>query len=1088
MLGRRITAPAVVGLLLVMAGMACSSALALGTPKWQVTAFPVPSPFVPGTEDRYAIDVVNAGGVPTNGGTITVTDTLSPGVAGVFRRVQDEREYWACAGLTCTSQHVFGPMEQQSAPLRLLVEVGPNTPAGTRITNTVTVSGGGAPTTRATQVTEVTSTPAPFGVSGFGNIFTDLDGEPDTQAGNHPNGLDSSIGVTTNPVARSYGELQQNPVQDWKDIVVDLPPGVAGNPEVAPQCPFGELLSGYNGIASNESLTSNCPPSSQVGTLNLGLHGTFSGFSSGVKVYNMVPEGDEPAEFAFNVGGVPLGIYPTVIGNGAGAHIRVTTPGIPFASFIPLMGVDLRFFGDPNEQVGGETGVPNAFFTNSSDCAGGPLVSTVHVDSYEDPGRWVADNPSAKGTLNFTDGTADFSDPAWKGASYTSPAVTGCEKLHFDPSMAIQPETKQADEPTGLAVKLSIPQNPDAHGLATPPFKSVKVTLPAGMSLSPSAADGLQACSEAQFEPQSNIVSSCPNASVLGTVTVSTPLLPGPLTGYVFLGQPGCDPCSDQDAADGNMFRLLIQVEGFGVVQKVQGTVAANTTTGQLTATFPDNPQFPVSGLQLAFKGGLRAGLATPQSCGEFTSTSDMVPWSTPYTPDATPSSSFDVSLDGQGGACPAAPPLTPSFSAGTSNPNAGQLSPLTLTFAREDRQQDLSQISVATPPGLLGTLTGVPLCGEPQAAQGTCPEASQIGKMTVAAGPGGHPFYTQGRIYLTGSYKGAPFGLSIVVPTKAGPFDLGNVVVRSQIVVDPNTSALTVTSDPFPQILDGIPLRLRTANVTIDRPGFIFNPTNCAQQRISATIVGVQGASANVSSPFAVSGCAGLHFGPKFTVSTSGRTSKANGASLDARLVFPTSAGAQSNIAHVRVELPKRLPSRLTTLQKACPEATFAANPANCPAPSAIGIAKTITPVLPVPLEGPVYFVSRGGAAFPNLVVVLQGYGVRVDLTATTFISKAGVTSSTFDSIPDVPVNSFELYLPQGPYSALAANGNLCTGSTLAMPTSFIAQDGARLEQNTKIAVTGCPKAKPARRAKARRARRASKASNRNAGHERSR
>ena len=787
------------------------------------------------------------------------------------------------------------------------------------------------------------------------------------------------------------------------------------------------------------------------------------GILDGIKVFNMVPERNEPAEFAFNFAGIPLGIYPTVVGEGAKAHIQVTTPGIPVSNFTNFSNIYLKFFGDPNEQVGGESGAPNAFFTNSSDCAVGPMVSELYVDSYQDPGSWTADSPNVKGTPNFTDGNPDFSDPAWKGEKITTPAVTGCEKLHFDPSLAVEPETTEADEPSGMAVDIKVPQNPDPHGLATPPFKSVTVALPSGVSLSPGAGDGLQACSEAQFEAQSNSESSCPDASVLGTLTATTPLLATPLTGYVFLGQPECDPCTNEDAADGKMFKLWIQVEGSGVVQKVQGTVTANTTTGQLTAHFPENPQFPISDLQLQFKGGLRAGLATPQSCGNFSATSDMVPWSTPYTSDATPSTAFDISWNGKGEACPATPPLEPSFDAGTSNPNAGQFSPLTLTFAREDRQQDLSQVSVTTPPGLLGTLKGVPLCGEPQAAQGTCSEASQIGKMTVAAGPGGHPFYEQGKIYLTGPYKGSPFGLSIAVPTQAGPFNLGTVVVRAQITVNPETTALSVTSEPLPTILDGIPLRLRTANVTIDRPGFIFNPTSCAPLHIDATIVGVQGASAKVSAPFAVSGCAGLHFGPAFTVSTSGKTSRTKGASLDAKVVFPTADGAQSNISYVKVELPKRLPSRLTTLQKACPEATFNADPASCPSASAIGIAKTTTPVLPEPLEGPVYFVSRGGAAFPNLVAVLQGYGVRVDLTATTYISKAGVTSSTFEHIPDVPVNTFELYLPAGPYSALTALGNLCTGGTLAMPTQFTAQDGAQLKQNTKIAVTGCPKARKA-------------------------
>jgi hypothetical protein len=1070
-------------------------ASALGTPKWQITTFASPTAFSFGEEEpTLYVFVNNVGGAPSHG-NITLTARLASGFSGSFDQQQSYGPNgWSCGGSECTNSSVIGPMDQggeAALPLRIGVE--PGVPPGSKIASTLLVTGGGAPPASITVMTEVNPpTPSPFGISQLTNLLTDLGGEPDTQAADHPNGLVTNIGLNTVPLEEDKGQGQGStgysaPPQDLKDIVVDLPPGVVGNPQVTPKCPFTSLLSGFV-LTSNAPLPSNCPPSSQIATEDLEFHGGFTGFSDGIKVYNMIPEGNEPAEFAFNVGTVPLAIYPTVVGNGADAHIRVTTPGIPYSNFVHLGGVSFKFFGDPNEQVGGQTGAPNAFFTNSSDCAGGPQVSELHVDSFQDPGKWLPDGSNVKGTPNFTNGFPDYSDPAWKSTSVSSPAVTGCEKLHFDPSLGVQPETTKADEPSGVSVDLKVPQNTDPHGLETPPFKAVTVTLPSGVSLSPGAADGLQACTEAQFEPQSNDESSCPNASVLGTVTVTTPVLPAPLTGYVFLGQPGCDPCSNEDAADGNMFKLLIQVEGQGVLQKVEGTVSANTTTGQLTSSFPNNPQFPISDLQVVFKGGLRAGLATPQGCGKFTATSDMVPWSAPYTPDGTPSSSFDVSENGQGETCPSTPPLTPSFSAGTSNPNAGQFSPLTLTFAREDRQQDLSQISVTTPPGLLGTLRGVPLCGEPQAAQGTCPESSQIGKMTVAAGPGGHPFYTQGKIYLTGSYKGAPFGLSIVVPTQAGPFNLGDVVVRSQITVNPETTALSVTSDPFPTILDGIPLRLRTANVTIDRPNFIFNPTNCAPLHINATIVGVQGASANVSSPFAVAGCAGLHFGPTFNVTTSGKTSRANGASLDAKLVFPTNDGPQSDIAHVKVELPKRLPSRLTTLQKACPEATFYANPSSCPAASAIGIAKTTTPVLPVPLEGPVYFVSRGGAAFPDLVVVLQGYGVRVNLTATTFISKQGVTSTTFDSIPDVPVEDFELYLPQGPYSALAANGNLCNGGTLAMPTQFIAQDGARLEQNTKIAVTGCPKAKKASRArKASRAGktgRASKASHGNAGH----
>jgi hypothetical protein len=519
------------------------------------------------------------------------------------------------------------------------------------------------------------------------------------------------------------------------------------------------------------------------------------------------------------------------------------------------------------------------------------------------------------------------------------------------------------------------------------------------------------------------------------------------------------------------MFRLFLQIEGSGVVIKQEGIIHTNASTGQLTTTFKGLPQLPSSNIKLHFNSGARAGLATPQSCGTFTSTAILVPWSAPITSSATPESQFGVDWNGNGEGCPSVWPFHPQFEAGTSNANAGQFSPLTVTFDREDREQDFSQIKVVTPPGLVGSLSGIPLCGEPQADLGTCSAASQIGEMTVAAGPGPHPYYQKGKVFITGPYKGAPYGLSIVVPTKAGPFNLGNVVVRARINVDPSTTALTVTTDPLPQILDGIPLRLRKTNVTINRPGFIFNPTNCAQQHITATISGSQGTQAVESAPFAVAGCAGLSFGPKFTVAVSGKSSRQDGTSLDAKLVFPS--GPESNIAHVKVELPKALPSRLSTLQKACPAATFEANPAGCPAASVIGAVQAVTPILPVPLRGPVYFVSHGGEAFPNLVAVLQGYGVRVNLVGDTFISKTGITSTTFTNVPDVPVSSFELFLPKGPFSALTANGNLCR-ERLVMPSLFTAQDGAQLKQNTPIKVTGCAKARKAKRA--RKARRASR------------
>jgi hypothetical protein len=581
-------------------------------------------------------------------------------------------------------------------------------------------------------------------------------------------------------------------------------------------------------------------------------------------------------------------------------------------------------------------------------------------------------------------------------------------------------------------------------------------------------------------------------------------------------GGAGQEPCTDQDALDGRLYELYLEFGGTGPLAaaginvKARGYVEANPATGQLTTVVDENPQVPISEVKIHLNGGPRAPLDNPTVCGPAVTTADLTPWSAPGitpeglsmagTPDATPFSFYTVEPEG----CPAVWPFNPGFLTGTVTPQAGQFSAFTLNLSRQDREQFVKGIQIHTPPGLLGMLSSVQLCGEPEADDGHCPESSKIGTTRVASGAGSHPFEIEGTVYLTGPHDGAPFGLSVVTPAVAGPFNLGLVIVRARIDVDPNNSTLTVTTDqtgPYalPQILDGVPLRLKRITVNIDRPSFMFNPTNCNSQQITAVLSGSENAKATVSSPFAVGGCKSLAFKPQFAVTTSGKTSRAKGASLDAKLSYPAgSVGSEANIARVKVDLPKQLPSRLTTLQKACTAATFASNPANCPAASIVGIVKASTPLLPVGLSGPVYFVSHGGEAFPSLIVVLQGDGVRVDLTGSTFISKAGITSSTFKTVPDVPVNSFELYLPEGPYSALAANGNLCGLTTtvtsrhrvvekahgrtvhktvttrttkpasLVMPSEFVAQNGAVLKQNTKVQVTGCAtsKGKTARRA----------------------
>ena len=674
-----------------------------------------------------------------------------------------------------------------------------------------------------------------------------------------------------------------------------------------------------------------------------------------------------------------------------------------------------------------------------------------------------------------------LSDPRWKTAHVQGPVLAGCAHPAFDaanPQVTISPDTASADTPAGLTAEVKMNQegltNPE--GIAPATLRDTKVTLPEGLAINPGQAAGLAACQTAESAIGTEGTPSCPLASKVGTVQIASPLLEDKLEGDVYVLQ-----------SNPPHLQLLVAASGDGVNLKLVGNAELDEATGRLVTTFNETPPLPFTDFKLTFSGGARAALATPARCGSYQTLSDLTPWTSPFEPDALESGVFQVSSGPGGAACAPTLPFGPELVAGASTDQAGGFTQFSLQLTRADGQQRVSSLQFKTPPGLLGMIRKVPLCPEPQASQGECPAASQIGHTVVEAGPGPYPLVVPqpgqppAPIYLTGGYKGAPYGLTVKVPLVVGPFVLQTQVVRAKIEVDRHTAQLTITTDPIPAIVDGIPTDLRAIDAEIDRPEFMFNPTNCAPMSFSGTATSTESATAALASRFQVGSCQSLAFKPGFKVSTSGRTSKLNGASLDAKVTYPTptpganQASSQANIAYVKVSLPKQLPSRLTTLQKACLAAVFNANPTNCPAASVVGVVRANTPVLPVQLTGPVYFVSNGGEAFPNLVMVLQGYGVSVDLVGDTFISKAGVTSSTFNTVPDVPILSFELYLPEGRYSALGANGNLCK-SRLVMPTMFKAQNGAVLKQNTKIAVTGCPKAKAKKRktAKARRARRA--------------
>jgi hypothetical protein len=1081
-------------LCLCMMGVGTDSAgaAAAGAPIWEIRSVALPSNFSLGDNesceagggcDSYLVTVSNIGAAPTEGGsTVTVTDALPPGtvvkqvIGEQAREVGSGKEQVACteevgaSSVRCEDSEPIPP----GGLLEISIEVSVTLGMPTSVVNKATVEGGGAASAATKEPSTVPNTlneQTPiFGPENFAMALYGPEGEAGAQAGEHPAAFTSTINLTTKATFGTERFLTErfHAVEEPKTEIVDLPPGFLGDPLAAAQCPQSTLR------GTNEG-ERHCPANSRVGIVRIEEAGAGAGGGVGVAsehyIYNAVPEPGYPAMFGFELIGAAVFLRARVIPASSGYALSIAVSDIPRAESVKVTGVSLTVFGDPAE-ADGNVASPLALFTNPSDCGTGPLKAKLEMDSWVDPQRWASKE------------TTMYEASPGQG-------VSGCDLLQFEPTLALTPEQTQADTPTGYEVDLKVPQAPNiAPDLATPDLKNAVLTLPEGVSVSPGAADGLVACQEAGPEginithgwtptgeqpldpadPEAMEIASdglphvapghCPLKSQIGTVEITTPLLASPLKGHVYVAQPLCGgtgqpACSEAEAVNGNIFRLYLEAEGSGVIVKLEGKVSANPNTGQLTTTFKENPQLPFSELKLMLNGGPRAPLANPQSCGEAKTTSSLEPWSAPESgPAATPFSSFSVT------GCASPMPFAPDFLAQTATPSAGSFSPFTTTFSRHDGEQDLSGITVTTPPGLLGKISEVPLCQEPQASQGTCGPQSLIGHTLVAAGAGSHPFFNPGTVYLTGPYKGQPFGLSIVTSAKAGPFNLGNVIVRASIHVDPHTSALTVTSDPLPQIIDGVPLRIQTVNVTIDKPGFMFNPTNCNQQQITATITAAQGAAANVATPFAASGCKNLPFKPKFTVLTQAKTSKAGGAYLHVKVV---SGSGQANIGKVKVDLPKQLPSRLTTLQKACVAAVFEANPANCPAASTVGTATAITPVLKSALTGPAYLVSHGGEAFPDLVIVLQGEGITIDLVGNTNIKK-GITSSTFKTVPDAPISTFDLVLPEGPHSALTANGNLCS-TTLNMPTALTGQNGAVIKQTTKIAVSGCSKHKKLQR-----------------------
>jgi hypothetical protein len=870
---------------------------------------------------------------------------------------------------------------------------------------------------------------ADFGVKPGGLESSLLDGSGTVvnpaQAGAHP--ASQQIRFTLNTHHNDYPASPEgtfggsgpetDPDGQIKTAVTELPPGLIGDPGAVPLCEQSDFPPpGFGGY-------SRCPTDTQVGTasidigINSGLQFPFGIYNS--PVFNLVPPKGVIARVGF-VFVVPVVVDITLRSDGD-YGLNATAADISqsinlYSSRVTLWGVpadsshdDERFLPGnffPGNPPGSGIGIPSElplapFMANPTRC-GVDLTTGLEVDSWEDPGDFL---------------------------SYRSEPVsfTGCDQLDFEPSIEAKPTTDAADVPAGLDFDLHIPQNEDPDGLVTSHLRDAVVKLPVGMTVNPPSADVLEACSLAQVGMSADGVAdlnpvTCPDASILGRATVVTPPIGHPLPALIYLAKQNENPF-------GSLLAMYLVIDDpiSGIRIKLPGKIDADPQTGQLTVSFRENPQTPVEDIEMRFFGGPHAALKTPASCGAHTVTSSMTPWTAPEGETKSPSSSFALTAGPGGGACPAAGAGAPSqfsFLAGTTARTAKAFSPFNLKLSRADGTQQLSKIDTTLPKGLIARLAGVPYCseldiykaeqkssGKAEQASPSCPASSRVGSVDVGAGAGSAPLYVSGNAYLAGPYKGAPLSLVVITPAVAGPFDLGNVVVRNALYLDPETTQVRAVSDPLPTILQGIPLNLRSIALKMDRPDFTLNPTDCDPLAVTGAATTVFGQSASLTSPFQVGECSRLGFKPKLSLKLTGGTKRGNYPALKA--VLEMKGGA--NTARASVALPHSEFLAQNHIRTICTRVQFAAgagNGAECPKGSIYGKARAITPLLDEPLSGPVYLRSSDNP-LPDLVAALHG---QIDVYLVGRIdSKNGGIRTTFDSVPDAPVTKFVLEMQGG-------------------------------------------------------------------------
>ena len=986
---RRTVVSAMIAFMLLLVVAVGSARAASPTEAFDVRQQVQPTHLTPGGSGSYRVFVQNLGSQDASG-PVTITDTLPAGVTatGFFDITQSGR--WDCPGIagatvvTCTLSTLDSGTI--SPALSILVDVDPGV-SGQR-DNTISLEGPGGGQDSSTLTTTFTAAPAGFGIAGFAGWGVDAFGMPAHRAGSHPD-LTTAIDLST-----LRTQLGPGPGGQLKDVTVDLPPGLIGNPNATPTCTATQL---------NDLTGPKCPPESQVGSAGFSyfVSGLSSEFYGPLQVFNMVPPEGVAARFAFNSGQVVVSIDAVLR---TGGDYGVTAKVSNTSQTLAVTGTMLTLWGVPADPShdglrGRAVTSPRVpFITTPTSCTGQPLTTKLSINSWEQPDVLH----SASASTN-SDGSPTVND--------------GCDQLAFTPEVTAVPTTSRPDAASGLAVTIDSPQNLDnPDGLASAHLRNVKVTLPEGMTINPGAADGLAACSDEQLGLSNDHPVACPDGAKIGTVTATTPVLKETLTGDVYLRSQ-----ASNDPESGDMFRMALVLENKerGVLVKLAGGVKVNTTTGRIVTEFDNNPQLPVEHVELALKTGPRAPLATPASCGAKSIETTLTSWA---GQTVTKTSPFSIDCTaGLGG-------FSPSLTAGTAQPVGGAFSPFALSIEKPDGNADVDGLTMSLPTGLLAKLKGN--------------LNTQVGTVTALAGPGSNPFALPGKVFLEGAYGDAPFSFRVEVPAKAGPFDLGTVTVRQKIYVDPIDAHVTVVSDPVPTIVSGVPVRLQRLDVNVDKAGFVINPTSCAAKEIKGDLHSVANTTAALSVRFQVGSCSDLALKPNLALSLSGKGQTTDGKHPAVTATLTQPAG-QANLKKVRVALPLSLALDPDNANGLCEFVDGSKATPTCPKASIVGTATATTPILDEPLSGPVYFVKnirkdpksgREIRTLPKLVIPLVGQnGVKLTLTGTSNVEDEQLVT-TFDNVPDAPVSSFKLSIIGGKGGILTVSGaDICKATQIA-------------------------------------------------------